>query len=338
MEVWKKVLGHAQISTLANFFSVGGDSIKAIQVASRMSRAGFRVGVKEIFENPVLIDLARHVKEIVRTASQLPVQGLMPLTPIQQRFLQSGYLQMHHYNQSVLFRSEHRWSEQGLREVFAKIQAHHDALRITFWQDVAGHWIAENKGPELLPDMVSTDLRTEAEPLQKMALIADQLQTSVDLEHGPLMKVALFRLPDGDRLLIIVHHLVMDGISWRILSEDIQSLYEQYEKGQSLSLPLKTDAYKLWAEKLHAYAQTDVCRQELKYWLGLTEHPLPALPKDHETGANVQADRAANTLELDETMTVQLLEKVPYAFGTEVNDILLTALACALDKTFNIRK
>ncbi|SDH29118.1 non-ribosomal peptide synthetase [Chitinophaga filiformis] len=338
VEVWKEVLGHAEVSTLANFFSVGGDSIKAIQVASRMSRAGFRIGVKEIFENPVLIDLARYVKEIARTASQLPVQGVMPLTPIQQRFLASGYLQMQHYNQSVLFKAGHRWSEQGLRDVFAIIQTHHDALRITFRQNVAGHWIAENKGPELLPDITRIDLLTAAEPLQDMALIADQLQASIDLEHGPLMKVVLFQLPDGDRLLIIVHHLVMDGISWRILSEDIQSLYEQYEKGQSLALPLKTDAYKLWAEKLHAYAQTDDCRQELKYWLSLTEQPLPSLPRDHEIVSNTLADRGADTFELDEATTVQLLEKVPNAFGTEVNDILLTALSCALEKTFNIRK
>ncbi|MBC9934893.1 non-ribosomal peptide synthetase [Chitinophaga qingshengii] len=338
VEIWKEVLGYERISTLDNFFNIGGDSIKAIQVASRMSKAGYRIGVKDIFENPVLNQLALYARKVVKVADQSPVLGRVPLTPVQLRFLQSGYTKLHHYNQSLLFHPEGKWTGETLRQIFTKIQEHHDALRMTFRQDEAGNWIQENAGTDMPADCSVIDLCGDVTPSHTMLQHINDIQASMNLAAGPLMKAVLFRLPDGDRLLVAAHHLVMDGVSWRILEEDIHLLHEQYENQQPLSLPLKTDAYKLWAERLLAYAGTEECLQECDYWQRLFTQPLKPLPTDHYIISNLQEQRANVSFQIDERTTALLSGEVHRAFSTDINDILLTALVLALDKAFGIRQ
>lgn len=336
--ICREVLNRQTIRLKDNFFAIGGDSIKAIQVASRMSRAGWKIGVKEIFENPVFAELAQYVKKVEKTIDQSPVTGSLPLTPAQHRFFQTAYEEKHHYNQSLLFSSVKRWSAAGLQLVFNKILEHHDALRITFRRDEQGNWMQENIAPGTPAAIIEIDLTHETNWAEQMAEKADQIQSSLDLQNGPLLKVALFHLPEGSRMLVVLHHLVTDGVSWRILSEDISTLYEQFDNRQVMSLPLKTDAYKTWAEKLQIYSGSKACNDIKTYWHAVAAADVPKLPKDFEHAANLQQHRVNSSFTLSKKITSLLTEKVHKAFGTEINDILLVSLATAINKTFSIPK
>ncbi|HLP47615.1 MAG TPA: condensation domain-containing protein, partial [Candidatus Kapabacteria bacterium] len=160
------------------------------------------------------------------------------------------------------------------------------------------------------------------------------MQASIDLEKGPLMKLGLFHLNDGDRLLIVIHHLVIDGVSWRILIEDIETLYNQYKKGEKLVLPSKTDSFKLWAEKLLVYANSKIFLKEKLYWQKIESVELLPIPRDFEGDGNYIKDTGSVSFTLKEEITEMLLTKVNRVYGTEINDILLTALGIGIKKTF----
>ncbi|NOQ28296.1 MAG: amino acid adenylation domain-containing protein [Bacteroidales bacterium] len=218
VEVWSKVLGVEGIGVTDNFFSLGGDSIKTIQIQARLNTAGFIISVKDIFLNPTISDLAPKMIFKANEVSQKVIIGDFKLTPIQSQFL-SDQTEQHHYNQAVMLYSEKYLEEEKIQSVFQKLQEHHDALRITGKLDnakkVSGLY---NNGIEDFPVSLEVhDFREEKEASEKITSHADQIQRSIDLENGPLLKLGLFHLSDGDRLLIVIHHLVIDGVSWRIL-------------------------------------------------------------------------------------------------------------------------
>ena len=163
----------------------------------------------------------------------------------------------------------------------------------------------------------------------------NEIQASIDLEKGPLMKLGLFRLPDGDRLLIVIHHLVIDTVSWRILFEDIQNLYQQYKRGEPLQLPPKTDSFKLWSEKLCQYANSEAFLKEKPYWSKLASMEVPPIEKDFQVEDNYVKDTQRLSFHLSEEETNNLLLKVNDYLGTEINDILLGALGLAIKESFN---
>ncbi|MBX9258017.1 non-ribosomal peptide synthetase, partial [Desmonostoc muscorum CCALA 125] len=137
------------------------------------------------------------------------------------------------------------------------------------------------------------------------------------------------------RLLIVIHHLVVDGVSWRILLEDLQTLYEQLSVGQAIQLPAKTTSFKDWAQRLTEYAQSDILKSELGYWLSASDSPVASLPLDYADGVNTAASVSTVSVSLDEAQTQALLQDVPKAYKTQINDVLLTALALVLSRWTN---
>ena len=152
--------------------------------------------------------------------------------------------------------------------LFSKIQEHHDALRMTFKME-AGKTIQVNQGNSMPLALEVHDFRAHPNATQELTATAKELQGSIDLEKGPLMKLALIHLDQGDRLLIVIHHLVIDGISWRILFEDIETLFRKFENGEPLSLPLKSDSFKDWALRLSQYADSPAFLEQKEYWSSL---------------------------------------------------------------------
>jgi amino acid adenylation domain-containing protein/non-ribosomal peptide synthase protein (TIGR01720 family) len=330
--VWQEVLDRDNIGIHESFFLIGGDSIKAIQIAARMKKYGCQVEMKDIFQHPTVAELAPCVKNLNRFADQITVTGEVPLMPIQQAFFQNRKIDPHHFNQAVILHAAKGFDKEGVEAVFTKIQEHHDALRSIYKRkEKIIQTIAS------LPHPLSLnvyDLRNCNNGIKILEEKADEIQTSIDLEKGPLMKLGLFHLNDGDRLLIVIHHLVIDGVSWRILLEDVDTLYQQFTRGEALRLPLKTDSFKLWAEKMSKYAVGYHLAKEKGYWTELQEQLVPAIKKDFDSQTNYLEDTAILSFRLDEEETRHLLRKVNEPFGTEINDILLTALGLSIKKTF----
>jgi non-ribosomal peptide synthase protein (TIGR01720 family) len=130
----------------------------------------------------------------------------------------------------------------------------------------------------------------------------------------------------------VIHHLVVDGVSWRILLEDLQAAYQQLRRGETVRLPAKTTSFKRWAELLKEYAESESVGQELSYWEGEGRRRVKELPVDYEGGSNSEASAASVTVRLSEEETRVLLQEVPEVYHTEINDVLLTALVQAYGK------
>jgi iturin family lipopeptide synthetase B len=337
VRIWEEVLDRERIGIEDNFFTIGGDSIKTIQIMARMRKEGYKIQLTDIFTNPTISLLSPQVTRLKQITDQSPVSGLVPLTPIQQWFFQNHGENPHHFNQSIMLQTQERIPEKTLREIFEKLQEHHDGLRITY-RIGEGKVTQYNNGKEHPLSLEIQDLTRHPRPGAALEDAVERIQRSINLETGPLMKLGLFHLEDGDRLLIVIHHLVTDGVSWRILFEDLDTLYMQSRDKEPFELPPKTDSFKQWAEKLANYANTREFLEEKNYWAGVEAGNAPPIPGDFENGRNFPEDRETFSFRLNEAETRQLITEVHKPFNTEINDLLLAALALAFRKTFGIDK
>ena len=332
-QIWQSVLGRERISIHDNFFELGGDSIIGIQIVAKANQAGLGITPKQLFSHQTIAQLATVTEKApVTQIMQDLVSGQVPLTPIQQWFFEQNLPELHHFNQSVFLEVPAHLQPDLLKPAIAKLLYHHDALRLRFvhkqgqWQQYhSDDW--ESFGFEVM----DLSPMSSGEQLTTMAEISEAQQRSLNLEKGPLISVVFFQLGDAGRLLIIIHHLVVDGVSWRIFLEDLLTSYHQLETGKPLELPLKTSSFKHWAEEIQNYAQNPEHKSYLDYWLKQDFPSIPHLPLDYQTDikSNTVAHARTVSFTLGEEQTRLLLQDVPQAYNTQINDVLLTALVQA---------
>jgi amino acid adenylation domain-containing protein/non-ribosomal peptide synthase protein (TIGR01720 family) len=334
-KIWADVLSvdqaAGQVSTTANFFELGGDSILAIQIVSRVQQAGFQLTPKQLFQHQTIAELATVVTvQSPIIAEQGLITGEIPLMPIQQWFFEQALTNVHHFNQAVLLTSDTPLNVTWLKQAIDHVQIHHDALRLQFKQTETG-W-QQTIAAEPSASFTYFDYSQLPCPVEQLQDTASTLQTSLHLS-GVLMRFALFRLGQGqgDRLMIVCHHLLIDGIAWRILMEDIQTAYAQLSQGSPIQLPAKTTAVKQWAE----YLQTSVERfqPDLEFWL--TQNQPTYLPIDQVPTDKTNTQTGYVEIEFTQAITQTLLTKTVQAYGTRVNEVLLTALVLTLQKWTN---
>ncbi|MEG7378138.1 amino acid adenylation domain-containing protein [Bacillus subtilis] len=331
--IWESVLGVERVGVSDHFFELGGDSIKSIQVTSSLYQAGYKLEIKHLFKYPTISELVPYVESVTRIAEQGEIKGQALLTPIQHWFFAQKYPDLHHYNQAVMLYWKERLNESKLREVMKKIVEHHDALRMVYVPTEHGYE-ARNRGIDE-GDLFSLEvisLLEENNVAQAIETISNEIQQSIHLAEGPLMKLGLFQCQEGDHLLIVIHHLVIDGVSWRILIEDIAAAYEQLQNGETIQLPKKTDSYLLWAEQLKRYARSPEFEMKNQYWFGHQHIPANVLPKDHEQELGLAEDRETVIVQWTVEETERLLKKSNRAYTTEMNDLLLTGLGIAMHR------
>lgn len=255
--------------------------------------------------------------------------GNVPLTPIQHWFFEQDLSEPHHYNQAVLLAARQKLDPALLERAIQHLLEHHDALRLRFVHGPDG-WQQTNAPYQPIPSLREFDLSALPATDQDAALRAEtaRLQASLNLEDGPLVRTALFNMggDEPDRLLIIIHHLAVDAVSWRVLLEDLQSAYEQIGQGKEPKLPAKTTSFRQWAERLVEYAGMPKLRQELPFWLAQS-HPA-RLSTDNTPGpaANTVASASSISMSLNAEDTRRLLQEVPPAYSSQVNEVLLAAL------------
>jgi len=337
-EAWAAVLKRDRMGVTENFYDAGGDSISAIQVSSKMYKLGYKVDIRDVMRQPTIRELAPYIRPLQRLADQAPVTGPVPLTPIQAEFFAAAKANPQHYHQSLLFTAAGRVQEPALRLALAQLLRTHDALRMSFrWSETGVEQLNQDLGPEA--ELLVHDLQHAAEPWPLMEQHALEAQSSFSLTAGPLVKALVFRTAAQDYLLLTIHHLVVDGVSWRILLEDLTAFYGQAVAGQPLEAPVKTDSFQTWAWQLTAYASSAAFTTEQLYWQRVADFPAEAIPHDLPSAApGVVANLASVTIELDAGYTDVLLTQSHKAFGTEINDILLTALGLATRQAFGTQK
>ncbi|MFY9555516.1 MAG: condensation domain-containing protein, partial [Blastocatellia bacterium] len=334
-EIWSNVLGVGPIGMHDNFFELGGDSILSIQIIARASQAGLRLTAKQLFQYQTIAELASAASGApTMRAEQGLITGELPLTPIQRRFVEHNPLDLNHWNHAFLLEVKEGAQPSHLRAAVERLMQHHDVLRLRLVPE-EHDWRQSIAGDDGSVPFDEVDLSSLSETEQTAAINgeATRLQTGLNLSEGPLLRTVFFGLGDHKpgRFLIVIHHLAVDGVSWRILLEDLEAAYGQAANGNTIELPPKTTAFKTWAERLSEYARTDAPRSELEYWLAEAVREEDRLPIDFPEGDNVVGSERSVLIALTPEETSALLQDVPQIYRSRINDLLLTALVQAFE-------
>ncbi|PMB23519.1 non-ribosomal peptide synthetase [Fischerella thermalis] len=328
--IWSEVLGLEKIGINDNFFTLGGDSILSLQVIFKANQLGLNLTSKQLFQHQTIAQLAAVAGTTRKIqAEQMIVTGLVELTPIQHWFFEQKQPEPDHWNQAVFLESKQKIDPVVLEKIIESLQKHHDVLRLRFIQEEFSTQAFIVRPDDQIP-LTCFDFAALPEDKQAKAIAAaaNKLQASLNLSQGPLFRVALFNLGDNQaqRLLWIVHHLVVDGVSWRILLEDFQTAYQQISQGKAINLPPKTTSYQQWSSCLQKYAQSSALLSELDFWLAMQHKSVAPIPRDFSNGNNTEETTSTLSVSLSTEETQSLLQQVPAAYRTQINDVLLTAL------------
>ncbi|MBD1601106.1 non-ribosomal peptide synthetase [Pseudomonas typographi] len=326
--IWAEVLGLEQVGIADNFFELGGDSILSLQVISRARRAGWQLNPRDLFEHQHIAALARVAVPLDQArVDSAAGQGEAPITPIQAHFFAQAVPVPGHWNQALLLRPLQNLAPPALGEALLALFAHHDALRLQF-QRVGGRWCAShgNGTASLLDCQTLSGPEPEA-----IRALCEEAQRGFDLGQGPLFKALLMQLGDGEqRLLLVAHHLVVDGVSWRILLEDLAQLYTQALAGSPLGLAPRTSSFKAWGEYLRHWAHQGLDNTEQAYWQAYAETPATALSVQRPQGSRALGATAHVRMQLDPVRTRALLGAAHGAYRTRIDELLLAGLAQTL--------
>jgi amino acid adenylation domain-containing protein/non-ribosomal peptide synthase protein (TIGR01720 family) len=315
------VLGVARVGIRDDFFALGGDSIRAIQIAARLGAAGITLASADILEHRTVAALAPLARVRAAGAPRGPVAGVFPPTPIQAWFLTEFTEAPRHFNQALLLRAAERLDPLGVAAALDALAVHHDMLRARF---AGGAMRAEIAAAE--PPVVVEVLQADADTLP--ALCA-RVQASLDPGGGPIFRAAILRLADADRLLWVIHHLAVDWVSWRILLADLEQAYRQWQRGVPVALPPRTEPFTDWARAVERAAVAPELDSERAFWERLAAVETVLLSGG--AGEDVAGDADTVVLAVPADVTAALLGAASH--GTETLDLLLAGLACAVRQT-----
>jgi len=333
--IWKSLLHADRVGINDNFFELGGDSIITIQVVSRARRQGYELKPKDIFLHQTIASLSLAIAD--RSGGTiLGEQGLLTgpsgLMPIQQWYFEGDGVAISHFNQGVLLAIDKSLTKEIVNDAVEQITKYHDALRFRYNHN-AGQWLQEygtNTTSLVAIDLTTTHTRPLDDLIKEHA---DQYQRSLDIEKGELMKVVLMQTPQSqphNRLLIIIHHLAVDGVSWRIILDDLELLLTGLQNNSKPDLGIKSSSYRQWYEALCAYGKTRRLTSQGQYWEQVVGSYQPLrVDKSYSNRARAK-DMSNHTMRLGSVQTRLLLQEVPRVYHTEINDVLLCALALTI--------
>ncbi|AWB65696.1 hypothetical protein C2869_04245 [Saccharobesus litoralis] len=325
LEVWQQVLSNLEIGIDDNFFSIRGDSILAIQVASRLQNKGYKLNLEDLFSYPTIRELANYIEPLVVQADQSELTGQLGLNPMQTWFNTNIKTAKHHWNQSLTLISEQSLDHQACQRALQALVAHHDGLRANLLDDQ----LFINSVAESQVEM--TVISAQDQTAQDLATRLSQYQSAFQLENNPLYKFVIVEQADCSHLVMLIHHLLVDGYSWRILVEDFITAYSAARSQQTIELPAKSHSVKDWYQGLLQYSQSAQLQNEQDYWQKvLTTSVNPLIPSVNMPPAVAEGKKLSFVL--DEHNSELLLQQANQAFGTDTQELLLAALNVALQQ------
>lgn len=329
LDIWQRLLKNNDIGVDDNFFSVGGDSILSIQVVSEARRANLVFTTRELFEYPSIAALAAQISSRqVQSICQKPVSGEQGLTAIMREHFKLMTQWNGHYNQALTLQSSKPLNEAFLRLFAESLTTRHDVLRLSF--SAGGAHYRESGGVAFeVTELEAT--YSEAAVLAVIKARAEQAQAELQIENGTLMKLLVFRQSEGQTWLVwMAHHLVVDGVSWRILLSDLCNALSQYQSNGSIALAAKTHSFKTWTQQLEELAHSDTIQKQLSYW---QRHHFVGTPLPTKALTGIKfTERSSKQLVscLSTEVTEQLIGHANHAYRTNTQDVLLTATYMAL--------
>ncbi|MFF0505034.1 amino acid adenylation domain-containing protein [Streptomyces fimicarius] len=329
--LFAEILHLPEVGVEESFFALGGDSISAIQLVGAARRRGLRLSPRDVFERRTVEQLAALARTVDDTAA--PVERTArsaPLTPILRRLVERGG-PIADYHQSTVLHTPAGATAEQLTAGLERVLDHHDVLRARLTDrtlEIPAPGDASGATPLTRIDAVETadeELRTT------LRARAREAARQLDPYGGAMVRaVWLDAGPDrGGLLALLIHHAVVDGVSWRILTQDLATSLEAARHGRTPELPPVETSFADWAQGLEQAAREPARAAEAAHWtavLGDGGAALPALDPARDTLATV----TTVPVELAPEHTLPLLTGLPERFHTGPDALLVTALALAL--------
>ncbi|MEC3633143.1 non-ribosomal peptide synthetase, partial [Bacillus velezensis] len=324
VEAFEHVLDMERVSVNDNFFDLGGDSIKAIHILNKIREAGYDSSMRNLLmeRTPKLIAMNLSTKKEIMPAEQGEITGEISLIPIQNYFFAQNMIDPEHFNVCQVFKVREKLNDLALQKALSALVQHHDMLRATYKdkKQVIGK-VEDKKWYGF------TKIACESEEIQEKIKTT---KVKMDLAEGPLLQAVLFSTPEQDYMMLLAHHMIMDVISWRILTEDLEKGYSQALNQKEITLPAKTVSFKVWSEGLAYYSQSEKLKRRLAYWSEIENKLVDGKLK--EDGIDDKFEPKTAVACLNAAITEKLLKESAHAYNTEINDLLVTALGRAVNK------
>jgi amino acid adenylation domain-containing protein/non-ribosomal peptide synthase protein (TIGR01720 family) len=340
-EVWAAVLERRPIGIFDHFFHCGGDSIKALQVVARLRAMNWKLELRDLFQHPILAELAPSLT--LRTVAGSAVSeasastGPIPPTAIQQWFFDTFDGAPQYFNQAVVLEPLVPLADETICTALESLRRHHDALRLVFHRTADG-WRQEPADAPFAPLLTVVDLRAAADWKTEWNSALSRLHAAGDLQRNPL-RAARILLPQGrERLVLVAHHLAVDGVSWRILVEDFAAALRALCAKEPLRLPERTTSFAEWAGRVRSFARSETFLAA-DFWRKTANEDKGWTPScDFPEGTNAFADLADETVCFSREETRLFAGEAHRAYNTGPDDLLLTAWARTVAKQTGIHR
>lgn len=333
----EEILGVENISMNDNYYQLGGDSIKAIQISSKLKNLGLNIKVKDILAYDSIEEIAATIEEseVIRVISQDKSEGTVKRTPIVEWFFNQKFSNENFYNQQVLLEYKGKLDINKVIIAVNKLIEHHDALRINY--DRRNNKLYyNNKKFEEMHAFKHDNLSEYSydDQCKNIKKIIKETNSGVNIENSSLFNVVMMDLvEDRQALLFTAHHLIVDGVSWRVILDDFITILKQLDEGSEIRLPLKTHSYKEWSEALQIYSRNDF-GDEVEYWESIIDKKLNYNTDWHKEEDIVETSSSLSE-EIDEETLNSLIEKSNEIYNIDLNEVLIIGLVLTLNKLNN---
>ncbi len=324
MALWQRLLGLDAVDRHASFFSLGGDSILVMQLVGLARQHELVLTPRLVFQHQTIAALAQAVRQQRQPKPQLDplsLAGPVALSPIQRWLFERQLAHPEHVNQSIVVRVQPGIATERIQAALDALVRLHPSLRLTFQpaaEQPAAEWQQRYAAAAPVP------LLELQQPSHAEQVAADaQLQAACDLATAPLLRAALWRGADSDQLLLVAHHAIIDGVSWRVLLADLAQLLNDQP------VPAATTPFSTWVASLIEQAQAPQIVGQLAYWRAAVEAITPA-PRLAAVGTVADAQRLQRHLSPE--LTDSLLHRAPEQTRASVVELLISGLALAYQR------
>jgi amino acid adenylation domain-containing protein len=326
-----------ELQSNSDFYALGGDSIKAIQLSSRLRKKGWEIKVAQLIRHSKLAQQAELLRPMQSKLEVVPFDSNVALSPIQHDFLdhvqQFGIQHTKsYYHQTVLLDVDAAVSVDGLKKVLDVLVAQHDQLRVFFPETESGisQQLVKKESYQLSFDVINLDGLSVEEQRKEILAQSIGLKKRFDLRFQPLFKVIYFEAKPVSKLLLVAHHLVIDLVSWRIIADDLQHLLENLHNGQALTLPANRNTFQHWVNLLEAFKNSYWVHAQLEFWKSKLNATSHRLVPDQVSVSNKIGEFTFISFKMPASATMKLKQLLSLHPSLSMESLLLGALVKAL--------
>ncbi len=330
IETWEDVLGKNNIQTDTNFFDLGGDSIKAIQISAKLLKHNIKLEVHNFFDHPTIKELCGFVEEVNQVLADY--WGHSPLSPAQSWFFDEQLDSVPYYNQAVMLHSNKHLDIEIIENIFEKIVESHGSLRARIIKQTDTYEQYFEKYRKGLFTLDYFDFSDNLDYQNTIVSAANSIHQGIDCFNGPVMKLGLFKTMQGDYLLISIHHLFVDGISWRIIINDFTDAYKSFGENKEINIVNEIGTLNNWIERLIEYSNK-INEETIQWWKRFDNVPNMPLPIDNISSLNEETTIILE--KLDSNTTTDLMKKATNYYKTDIAVLLLTSFGMTIRKHSN---